>query len=176
MRWVVFGNSGAGKSRFARALAAAHGLAHLDLDTVAWQDGADPPSRRPLAASAAAIRAFQAAAPGWVVEGCYADLLALALAQADEAVFLNPGTAACQANARQRPWEPHKYPSPQAQDANLAMLLDWIADYETRADEFSLAAHRALFDGFAGRKRELRDNAAATRALAALAPGHAGPP
>lgn len=91
----------------------------------------------------------------WVIEGCYADLLAAALVRCTRLVFLNPGIEACVANARLRPWEPHKYPSKQAQDANLDMPIGWIRDYETRRDVFSLAAHRALFDGFAGDKLEL---------------------
>ncbi|MEC5162879.1 MULTISPECIES: hypothetical protein [unclassified Janthinobacterium] len=37
MRVLVLGNSGSGKSHFARALAASHALAHLDLDTIVWQ-------------------------------------------------------------------------------------------------------------------------------------------
>src|SRR6185503_14519636 len=39
MRILVFGNSGSGKTTLARALAAAHGLAHLDLDSVVWEPG-----------------------------------------------------------------------------------------------------------------------------------------
>ena len=27
-----------------------------------------------------------------------------------------------------RPWEPHKYPSKEAQDANLALLIGWIRE------------------------------------------------
>ena len=95
-----------------------------------------------------------------MIEGCYADLLALVLARCTRLVFLDPGVDACIANARLRPWEPHKYASKQAQDANLDMLIGWIRDYETRTDEFSRAAHRALFDGFAGDKTELRSREA----------------
>jgi adenylate kinase family enzyme len=156
-RYVLFGNSGSGKSTLARRLARDAELQHLDLDTLAWQpsEPRHPPRRRPLADSARDVTAFMAASDGWVIEGCYADLLDLPLARCTQLVFLNPGIAACLANARARPWEPHKYPSKQAQDANLDMLLDWIRDYETRGDVFSLAAHRALFDGFAGDKHEL---------------------
>ena len=92
---------------------------------------------------------------GWVIEGCYADLLEASLPRCTRVLFLNPGIEACIANARVRPWEPHKYPSKEAQDANLEMLIGWIGEYETRTDAFSLAAHRALFDGFAGEKIEL---------------------
>jgi adenylate kinase family enzyme len=150
---VVMGNSGAGKSTLAARLHT-HALAHFDLDTVAWLP-TTPPQRAPIAESAAQLAAFCGRDPRWVIEGCYADLLALAAAHATLLVFCNPGTDACVANCRARPWEPHKYASREAQDANLPMLLDWVRAYATRTDEFSLAAHRALFDGFAGPKREL---------------------
>jgi adenylate kinase family enzyme len=153
-RLVVFGNSGSGKSTLARRLAGARGLPHLDLDSCAWEPGM-PPRRRPLAQSAREIAAFMDANATWVIEGCYAGLLSGPLSRSTLAIFLNPGIEACIANAEARPWEPHKYQSRQAQDANLEMLRAWIRDYEVRSDELSLAAHRALFDGFAGAKVEL---------------------
>lgn len=152
-RIVIIGNSGSGKSTLANTLARCHGLAHLDLDTIAWQP-TSPPARRALAESAAAIVEFHARHPGWVMEGCYADLAGCALAHATQLLFLNPGVDTCIAHCRARPWEPHKYSSPAAQDRNLAMLLDWVRGYATRADEYSLRRHRALFDAFSGNKRE----------------------
>lgn len=154
MRVVIMGNSGAGKSTLAARLAAEHALAHLDLDTLAWLP-VEPPQRASLAESVARLAVFTAAHDRWVIEGCYADLLGAAVERCTELVFLNPGVEACLAHCRARPWEPHKYASKEAQDANLAMLLDWVRAYETRSDEFSLRAHRTLFDGFAGAKREL---------------------
>jgi adenylate kinase family enzyme len=153
-RLLVLGNSGSGKSTLAARLARQGELAHLDLDTLAWQ-AVVPPRRRPAGDSAREIVAFMDANDGWVIEGCYADLLETSLSRCTCLVFLNPGIDACIANARARPWEPHKYPSQTAQDANLEMLIQWIRDYDTRRDLLSLAAHRALFDGFAGDKREL---------------------
>jgi hypothetical protein len=38
------------------------------------------------------------------------------------------------------------------------MLVEWIEQYDERSDEFSLAAHQRLFDGFAGSKHEYRSN------------------
>jgi len=157
-RHLLLGNSGSGKSTLAARLARAGARPHLDLDTLAWMP-TQPPQRRPLAESARDIAAFVEANEHWVIEGCYADLLELALPRCTQLVFLNPGIEAGIANARSRPWEPHKYASKEAQDANLEMLIDWIRDYETRSDELSLAAHRALFDGFAGDKRELTSRA-----------------
>jgi adenylate kinase family enzyme len=145
-RIVIVGNSGSGKSTLAARLQ----LPHLDLDTLAWQPSVTPPTRRELADSAAAIGAFCDAHDAWVVEGCYGDLAELALPRANLLVLVEPGVDACIANARARPWEPHKYASPQAQDANLEMLIEWIRAYATRDDTCSLRAHRALFDRFAG--------------------------
>jgi adenylate kinase family enzyme len=124
-RVVIVGNSGSGKSTLALRLAKTRGLAHLDLDTLAWQP-VMPPVRRPLADSAREVDAFTHTNRRWVVEGCYADLLTLALPLCSLLVFLNPGVDACVQNARSRPWEPHKYPSKAAQDANLEMLVRWI--------------------------------------------------
>jgi hypothetical protein len=72
----------------------------------------------------------------WVIEGCYADLLEAPLLRCSWLLFLNPGIDACVANARARPWEPHKYPTKNAQDATLEMLIGWIRDYGTRHDVF----------------------------------------
>lgn len=151
-RIVIFGNSGSGKTRMATALAREHGLAHLDLDSLAWDA---PGVRRPRQDSARDLHQFATTNSAWVIEGCYADLLEQALPHANELVFLNPGVEACIANCRSRPWEPEKYASKTAQDEKLEFLIDWVGQYETRADEYSLAAHRRLFEVFQGPKREL---------------------
>jgi adenylate kinase family enzyme len=166
-RIVIFGNSGSGKSSLAKALSARHGVAHLDLDVIAWE--AERPGVRAAAGeSARALLRFIEASDGWVVEGCYSGLLKVAAARCTELIFLNPGVEACVENCKARPWEPHKYESGEAQDANLRMLVRWVREYETRDDEFSLREHRALFDAHAGPKVEYRSNAeAALRARGA---------
>jgi adenylate kinase family enzyme len=151
---LLFGNSGAGKSTLARQLSQREGLAHLDLDTLAWQPGM-PPRRRTLADSAHDVASFMAQNSSWVIEGCYSDLLELVAPECTEMLFLNPGIDACIANCRTRPWEPHKYASKAEQDANLELLVDWVRAYATRDDEFSLISHRRLFDTFPGEKLEL---------------------
>ncbi|MEN7341394.1 MAG: AAA family ATPase [Pseudomonadota bacterium] len=157
MRAVIFGNSGSGKSTLAKAIGEVSNSDILDLDTVAWAAAA-PPVRRPLTDSQELMREFMQSTEDWVIEGCYGDLIEFAMTQATHAVFLNPGVATCIDNARNRPWEPHKYESREAQDANLAMLTAWIDDYVHRGDEFSLRRHQSLFDGFAGHKREVTTN------------------
>ncbi|CCU73469.1 hypothetical protein [Thalassolituus oleivorans] len=153
---IIFGNSGSGKSTLAKKLTEG-GLAHLDLDPLAWLPTI-PPERRAIAQVHEQIRAFISENGEWVVEGCYADLLELVKPFANEAIFMNLPTWLCQENAKNRPWEPHKYQSKEAQDDNLPMLLDWIAGYMDRDDSLSYTAHRDLFQGFQGKKTEIKSN------------------
>ncbi|TCS64328.1 P-loop NTPase family protein [Varunaivibrio sulfuroxidans] len=154
---VIFGNAGSGKTTLARHYANHYGLARLDLDTLAWTD-ATPPSRKALCDSAEEIETFIAQNRKWVIEGVYAGLLGVAIVRADQLFFMNPGVEACVANCKSRPWEPHKYKSAAQQDKNLAMLIEWVRRYPNRRDEYSLAAHRALFDSFTGEKKEVTRN------------------
>lgn len=164
-RVLIFGNSGSGKSTLASRIAQEKQIAHLDLDTVAWKPG-QAGIRESLNISFAAVDAFTGQHSDWVIEGCYATLLEYTADTASEIIFLHPGVSACQENCRARPWEPHKYSSPAAQDKNLSMLLDWVAAYETRDDEFSLQQHQMLFDSFDGQKTELKSNQQAQQFLA----------
>ncbi len=156
-RVVIFGNSGSGKSTLARDCCDKYGLSHLDLDVLAWRD-TDPPSRLPLGESAAKVQEFLDNNEQWVVEGCYSDLLGLVVTQASEVIFLNPGEETCVSNCKLRPWEQHKYASPEEQNRNLNMLLDWLRQYSVRDDDFSLSAHQKLFDDFSGKKTEFKSN------------------
>ena len=89
-RILIFGNSGSGKSTLAKALSAEHELAHLDLDSLAWENSS-PPARKSMSESEKVIQAFLVSNREWVIEGCYLDLLGLAANAANKAVFLNPG-------------------------------------------------------------------------------------
>ncbi|MBC2605925.1 shikimate kinase [Pelagicoccus albus] len=167
LRILVFGNSGSGKSTFAKNLACLPEVAHLDLDSIAWKPN-QPGVRETLHLSFEAIDTFISEHSKWVIEGCYSSLLEYAADSANSMVFLNPGVKACQSNCRNRPWEPHKYSSPAAQDKNLTMLLDWVASYESKDDEFSLQQHQMLFDSFDGKKYELKSNSESKELLQSL--------
>ena len=155
--FLVFGNSGSGKSTLARRLAEAKRIAHLDLDTVAWASS-NPPQRHTIATSQSAIETFVNRNPGWVIEGCYTDLLTLMTPRTSHMIYLDLSVQACIQNAKKRPWEPHKYASKQQQDDNLNMLIDWIAQYPQRQDSFSQAAQQHLFANFNGTKSALVSN------------------
>lgn len=155
---LIFGNSGSGKSTLALDLKNSSGLEHLDLDELAWINS-NPPQRAPLAESRNIIDGFMKEYDSWVVEGCYADLLEFVTPEANELIYLNIPIEQCVENARNRDWEPHKYPSKQAQDENLEMLISWIKEYELRDDVFSQSAHLDLFNSFSGEKKMYTDNA-----------------
>lgn len=154
---LIFGNSGSGKSTLSKDYVDKLALPYLDLDTVAWQT-IEPVSRKPVEDSSEIINEFIETNSEWVIEGCYTDLLTLVIDKASEIVFLNPGVQACLNNCRSRPWEPHKYVSLDEQNKNLQMLLEWVEQYPVRNDEFSLASHQALFEGFKGKKTEYSTN------------------
>lgn len=154
-RVAIIGNAGAGKSTLARGLAERHQLAVLDLDTVAWLPGAHA-TARPVAEAIADIHAFCTAHASWVVEGCYASLVAATLAFRPTLLFLDPGAERCIANCTVRPWEPHKYASRSEQDAALAFLLTWVGEYDSRKGDLSRSGHETLFAGYDGPKHWLR--------------------
>lgn len=154
---LIFGNSGSGKSTIASKICQLEKLAHLDLDTLAWQPST-PPNRKLLSESFSDISQFINAHESWVIEGCYSDLLELTLPFTNEIIFMNLPIEVCIENAKNRPWEPHKYASKIEQDANLVMLIQWIKQYETRNDIFSKSAHEALFQKFSGKKTIITRN------------------
>lgn len=156
MRIAILGNSGSGKSTLAQRLAARSEMDALDLDGFAWEPGQIAVPRDPAAARSD-VEAFCAAHEQWVIEGCYANLIQATLASAPLLLFLEPGVETCLAHCRQRPWEPHKYPSKAAQDEKLAFLLTWVRDYYSRDGDLSLGAHQSLFDAYPGPKQKLSD-------------------
>ena len=150
-RILIYGNSGSGKTTMASQLAAELRLPILSLDAITWTQAA---VRKPVDESRRELLAFIEQHPGWIIEGCYGDLIEAALPNCEELRFLNPGVERCIAHCQARPWERDKYPTREEQDAMLAALIDWVRQYDTREDEFGLHRHRAIFDGFMGTKRE----------------------
>ncbi|MFT6735484.1 MAG: adenylate kinase family enzyme [Polaribacter sp.] len=154
---LILGNSSSGKSTLAKELSNTKGLAHLDLDTLAWK-ATTPPERKPLNESTMEITRFIDSNSSWVIEGCYADLFELAAPYSSEVIFMNLPVETCIANAKNRPWEPHKYSSKEAQDANLKMLINWITQYTEREDTFSEVAHRKFYNEYLGKKSMFTSN------------------
>jgi adenylate kinase family enzyme len=93
MKVLVSGNSGSGKSTYARALAAQHGLTHLDLDAIVWEPGKIAVPRKPQAVLASLV-VFISTRQKWVIEGCYGELVGAASTYCTQLVFLNQRRAA----------------------------------------------------------------------------------
>ncbi len=156
-RIIIFGNSGSGKSTLSKAIYAKLGIAHLDLDTLAWK-ATSPPERMETKDSKLKIDKFLNTHEQWVIEGCYSDLIELISESSNEVVFMDLSIERCIENAKMRPWEPHKYASKDEQDANLSMLIDWISEYENREDTFSRKAHLKIFEEYKGSKIQISSN------------------
>lgn len=126
----------------------------LELDTIVWEPGQIAVERHDDLVFADLAR-FCHGCDGWVIDGCYADLVEATLRFRPLLVFLDPGLAACVANCRARPWEPQKYRSKAEQDAQLQPLLGWVSTYYERDGLMSHAGHRALFEAYRGPKRRV---------------------
>ena len=76
----------------------------------------------------------------------------------EQGYIYEPCISQCVENAKNRPWEPHKYESKEAQDSNFEMLINWIKDYRKREDEFSYRSHMKFYEGFVGAKFMYTEN------------------
>lgn len=151
MKIILLGNAGAGKSTMARRLINGRSIPRLSLDEIAWAEGTE---RKPLEESVEYLRKFIDDNEQWIIEGCYSDLVEVALPFCDELRFLNPGIEVCVEHCLKRPWEPEKFSIETEQRENLANLISWVRQYETRTDEYGLQRHRQIFKSFPGKKRE----------------------
>jgi adenylate kinase family enzyme len=148
----IVGNSGSGKSTLARRLSKEHGSAHVDLDRFAWTEVVG--IRRELRASVEAVRK-ELGDRSAVIEGCYADLVEALATADDHLIFLDIPLQQCIAHCHARPFEPHKWPSAEAQDSFLPGLIEHVRSYPTRLDSLGWAAHDRLFQAFSGTKERI---------------------
>ncbi len=112
-RIFIFGNSGSGKTTLGKTLSKKLGRSHFDLDTVAFTD--QKGTRRSVAESLEMLQARIDQEP-LVISGCYADLVRAFATERDHLVWLDLPVGKCVAHAKQRPWEPHKWPSQEFED------------------------------------------------------------
>lgn len=153
-RFLIFGNSGSGKSTLANKLGQDLSIPVLDLDTIVWEPNKIA-IRRDHEDAENDLRYFINNNHSWVIEGCYSTLIKIALEFSTEIYFLNPGVNKCLENNRNRPWEPHKFKSPEEQAETFEFLQNWIQEYEERDDEFGYSSHRSIFQEFNGKKQEI---------------------
>ena len=85
-RISVVGNSGSGKTTIARAIAAALGIPHLELDAVYHQPDWQPLDTTEFRRIASEFTAKKA----WVVDGNYSDVTDIVWGRADTVVWVDP--------------------------------------------------------------------------------------
>lgn len=112
--------------------------------------------RRSLELSLRLLEPFLSQHEGWVIEGCYSDLIRVLMAPGHQLLYLDFAVSVCLERCRQRAWEPHKFVSPQEQEATLPFLLDWVSAYPDREDECSRPAHLRLYQDFPGLRHRFR--------------------
>jgi len=99
-RVAVIGSGGAGKSVFARELAAKTGLPLIHLDRHYWHPGWVPTTEPEWQA----IHAELIAGDRWVIDGNYGGTMEARLARADTVFFLDPPRLVCVWAALRRHW------------------------------------------------------------------------
>lgn len=147
VRTFVLGSSGSGKTTFAQHLAERLGILAFDLDRVAFLD--QQGTRRPVPESLRMLDAELGAGPA-VIEGCYGDLVEALARPGDHLVWLDLPVETLIAHARARPWEPHKWPSAETQDAFLPQLEAFIRGYPEDPSPTGRPRHAAVFRAFPG--------------------------
>lgn len=157
-RWAILGNSGSGKSTLARWIGEQTGARVIDLDTVAWRQDCCDPVLRPVDEALADLEPVLSA-PSWVVEGCYEDLIEGLSSRSPQLVWMDLPDEVCAERVRRRAHEPHKYPTPEAQEAALGPLVEWIRAYSKRSGPLSRRAHERLFESWQDAKVRLGEGA-----------------
>jgi len=143
-RTLVIGNSGSGKSWLAERMARHLHAPWVELDTIHWlSDEHSIPRPRPQALAMTRIAADQ---ERWVIEGVYGWMVSEIIHRATALIWLNVPQEDCIANICQRETR---------DDERFLALLEWAGSYRTREGTSGFAAHRRLFEGFAGVRIQL---------------------
>jgi hypothetical protein len=91
-----------------------------------------------------------------VIEGVYGWIVSELIHRATALIWLSVEDEECIANIRGR--EANR----DEQDERLIALLDWAGSYRAREGSSGFAAHRQLFEGFAGSKIKLMNRSEIT--------------
>ncbi|MHC8310937.1 P-loop NTPase family protein [Pseudomonas sp. GT1P32] len=151
IRTLIIGNSGSGKSWLAKRLADHLKAPWVDLDAIHWIS--DEHSIARPRAEALGMARIAADEERWVIEGVYDWIVCELIHRATALIWLCVGDEECVANIRLR--EANR----DEQDERLVALLDWAGSYRAREGSSGFAAHRQLFEGFAGSKLRLLNRA-----------------
>jgi len=161
-RIVIIGNSGAGKSRLADALANLVRVPVIDLDLLHWEDGY---GRKRNEDAARQMTLEVSNQPRWIIEGVFGWLAEVALPKATGLIWLDLPVSLCRAGLLAR----GQRRGATVQDA--ADLMTWAEAYWTRQTPSSFAGHSKIFNDFSGTKFRLENREQIAQLLANLRAG-----
>lgn len=142
-RIVIIGNGGAGKSTFARQLAAITDLPVIHLDRHFWRPGWE---RTPTDEWNAMVQKL-AAGHEWIIDGNYTHSLPLRIRRCDAIVFFDFPRLSCLSGVIRRRFSGRSEPRPDAAPGCPERLdlgfLKWVWSYNDKQRPGVLAAIRA---------------------------------
>ncbi len=154
-RIVIIGNSGSGKSHFARQLSVALDAPVIHFDEHFWEPGGFN-KKRPPDVVHAEIKQLSMG-DKWIMEGVFGDLASSALENATHLIFLNKTWDECKSALNARGSNSNKQLDPVAAENSFRELLSWAESYVIRENSRSLYGHSKIFSSFHGNKHEFRD-------------------
>lgn len=150
-RVLVIGSSGAGKTRFARQLAAALALPCVELDALFWGPQWRPRPRDEFRADVAQAAGGKA----WVIDGNYGSARALLWPRADTVVWLDYGLATVfwrvlrrtlrRAVTREPLWQDNRESLQRALLSRDSILWWTLSTYRRRRSEFAQLRAQAIY-------------------------------
>jgi adenylate kinase family enzyme len=159
-RIVIIGNSGAGKSRLADALANLVRVPAIDLDLLHWEEDGYGRKRNEDAARRLTLEVSNQ--PQWIIEGVFGWLAEVALPKATGLIWLDFPWSLCRAGLLAR----GQRRGATVQDA--ADLMKWAEAYWIRQTPSSFAGHLKIFNDFSGTKFKLENREQIAQLLANL--------
>jgi adenylate kinase family enzyme len=159
-RIVIIGNSGAGKSRLADALANLVRVPVIDLDLLHWEEDGYGRKRNEDAARQMTLEVSDQ--PRWIIEGVFGWLAEVALPKATGLIWLDFPWSLCRAGLLAR----GQRRGATVQDA--ADLMRWAEAYWIRQTPSSFAGHSKIFNDFSGTKFKLENGEQIAQLLANL--------
>lgn len=151
MKTLIIGCTGSGKSAMAKRLIGLKNIAWLSLDELYWDNKANG---KYLVDSLSALYEFVEWNENWVIEGCQCDLVQAAMGFCEELRFMNPGCEECISRCLNKPRKHKRRDEANSEETPFDRIIAWVGKYEYRDDGYGLDKHRALFDSFAGVKKE----------------------
>ncbi len=143
MKAFIIGNSGAGKTEFARKLSLTYGIQHYNLDKIYWHNHNYNISR-----SSALINSILGKITNksnWIIEGNYSNIIEPHIDKAQILVWLYPPNDICVENIKKR--EP---------DVSQA-YLNRVKSYDMRNYGSCYKTHSSLWKRFSKKKIKLTD-------------------